>query len=288
MIREAVQYLLEQGRAEAGRRVLRLEGDPPHITRWVDGEGEMQRIEVDPPPREVRLGRLADVVDLVKKHFDVQVSDEQAMAVFYGPEAVQVVFDTSTGREIAVLDLIPSAEDRTFRKFMVERKVPCLELRNLLRYELRECYRDERLEEQIAAINTANATGNFGTARRGVESLSATVLAESKVEGGLPAETQIFQVRRWANAELDVRYPVQVVLDPDAQTRSWIVHVLESSWSSYLQESLDTVGVTLRQKLEGTDVPIYQGSFGLVPPPPRPAANVTTKMNILPGSARPG
>lgn len=264
MIREVVQYLYDKGFRAGAEQLVRFPDDPQHVMRFRDGAGTLQTLEAQPHPRRVILERLDDVIALVKKHFDDRVTHAR-MAVFHDDRGVQVVFDTVHGREIAELVLTASAEDLAFRGFIAERKVPCMTLRNLLRYELRECHNDPRLEEQIAAINTAGSNAAGGTARRGSESLSSSVLSEAKVEGGLPNELQTFRVRRWANAELDVRFPVTVVLDPDAGTRSWIVHVIECSWRVYLAESKLTVGDTLRRGLEGTGVPIYEGHFELVP-----------------------
>jgi hypothetical protein len=259
MLKELYDAVVNRTTEVTKGEFVKRPGDPPHVIHVRTAAG-FTRQEVDPPVRQVALARLDDLISLAKKHFDSTL-DPARMAVFFEDSMVQLIFDTITGYERATLHMAVSIEHRFFLNRIAGPSIPVKDLRRALRFDLTKCFDNELLIQQVSSLEITENGQTQVSAGRGSESLGKSVLSEARAAAGMPNERQTFNVRRYSNPDLDFRFPVECLLDPDTANAQWILAPRQDSFLKYCQDSLNVIEHRLRVGLEGMPIPIYQGSF---------------------------
>jgi hypothetical protein len=254
---KAVQVLAtEADKAEFVRRP----GDPPQIVH-LRHCGTMTRQEVDPPNRLLDLLRIDDLISLGREHFDAGVAAAKRMAVFFDCRGAVLIFDTRNGYEQAVVRFVSSQEHDYLEDCLEQRSIPVSELRDELRIKLAKALPTAKLIEQIAALDSDRTERGTAAVGAGRESIGRSIVSQVVNPAGMPDPIQTFMVRRWANADLPERYPVVVLLEPNARELSWLLAVQQDGWQDYQDKALEYVERRLRGGLDGTGIPIYQGAW---------------------------
>lgn len=260
MIAEGIKEL--RALADEARRptLVQVPGDPPHVKRMAMPDGTLQTLDLDPPYRRITIERLEDLISMGLEHFDQRVKQDGRLICFYDDHSVQLLFDSENGREHASVLLESSEEHLWFLQRLASPLLEVRDLRHALRVTLRACHDDPRLVEQVSSLAFDGRETAGQTIGRGQESMGRSVLQEVQQPANLPEETQHFNVRRWINPDLGVRWRVDCVLDPDMNARRWFLRPIADSWAAYLQSSLDVVGSRLRDVFEDK-IPVYQGTW---------------------------
>ncbi len=261
MLKEAIDFVLQQGRSQIEPKPFDLPGDPAHVRYVRDKDGAIVRMDCEPGVRGLVLERIEDLLSLAVAHFDPEVADKKRMAVFYNTSRIDLVFDTSNGREHAVVHLPWTAEYRFFLARAKEPAISVQELRAALRFVLSETFRDDKLVEQVSKIDFSTFDRATMNLDRGKESLGAAIQRETSAPVGLPGERQTFNVRMFAVFDMTFRAPITCTIDPDLQGRRWQLIPNEASLIDFVEQQLTQLRQTLVTGLKDTKVPIYQGNF---------------------------
>jgi len=259
MIKEAIEHVQKHAEGHIKPEFIRRPGDPPYVIFLRKGN-EVERQEVTAPLRTVGLLRIDDLVAVATKHFDSRITQAET-AVFFNVHQIELIFNTRNGYERARVSLVASKEHTFFTDRRSAPRIGVRELRGALRYNLADCFDNPALEDQISKLSITRHDAGNEEHGRGRESLGNEVMTEAQQEAGLPEAIQIFNVRRWANPDLDVRHPIKCVLDPDLETRQWLLVPNEASYAEYIRLSLEVIEQRLRAGLKDCGVPVYQGAF---------------------------
>lgn len=190
---------------------------------------------------------------------------------FVGANMIALIFDVTTGYDYAYVVLEDSAEHRFLFSRLETPEISVMDLYRALRYELAGWYKDPKLLEQVASLQRTETQGANTKIARGQESLSANVIRDCcQSAGGLPNDLQTFDVRRYANAELPDRFPVQCLLDPEPRTMQWIVYPRRDSVAHYVMQAQTLVANAIAGLYDsGENCPlIVCGEFGWSPESP--------------------
>lgn len=267
MIEQAMKFV--QTLADSARKphIVHVPDDPPHVSLLCMPDGTVQRLVAAPGARTVTLYRIEDLVSLANTHFDKDIDAAGKMAIFHDAHQAVLVFDTGTGRETAVVNLIESDESRFFGDRLKEPLVGVAELRRALRYVLPETQDPtdiELLEKQVGCLGTEQRNAAEQVSRRDRESLGVSVTMAVAEKKDMPRPEQRFNVRPFHNPDLPARFPVDCLLDPEPTTNKWLLWPLRSSWWQFLGESTAYV----RREIVGTlkkGIPVYTGRFAVQP-----------------------
>jgi hypothetical protein len=257
---DRVRVLADQARRPT---VLRLPEDPAHVSYLCAGDGSVKRVEATPGDRTITLATLDDLIALAKSPFDTAVKEAGRQLVVYHAGGVSLIFDHWNGRERAVVQLHETDEWGFFEERGANPVVSVSALRQALRSRLRECLSEDhlaKLVQQVSQMDTQAVAAGQVSVARGKESLGQSVL-QQVVTTEMPEELQTFSVRRYANPDLNVRHPLTCLLDPETASRQWRLEPVEGSWLEAGQRAVDLVGARLREALNGSGVPVYQGTY---------------------------
>lgn len=261
MISEAIKTI--QGLAQEAQtaKILPITGLPDHLYAVATPTGTIEIHELKPASRLVYLDLIDDLIAMGRKHFDDSINATGRMTCFYSETEVRLVFDHTRGREAAVVKLQPTSEYEFFLRRTNTPLIEVKDLRQALRVQLRKCYSDSALIDQVSSLAFTNTDQGSVTADRGKESLGRALLQQVEKPDQLPDPYQEFAVRKYGNSDLDVRYGLQCLLDPDTATRRWLLQPLEDSWIQFNADNMELIGNQLRNGFANTSVRVFQGLF---------------------------
>jgi hypothetical protein len=262
MIAEGIEKLRELCNKAWKPEIIRLPGDDPRRIYHTTPSGALEHIELGPPPRVLVVQTIEDFTSIVTGEH-LHANDQ--MAVFYNESSARLVFHHQDGAEFAWIKFDSTDE---FDFFAQQAESPGIEvdaLATALKRRIRKCYRDAALVNEVSSLNFMNRDGQSVSVDRGKESMGRSIIQEVEEPANLPDPYQTFHVRRFANHDLDVRFPLVCALDPDTKGRRWTLAPLEDSWIDFKAMTLTHIRDTLRTALKDTGVPIYQGSWGQLP-----------------------
>ncbi len=260
MLKEAIEKLEALVCEGNAIEIVKIPGDPPHVHYVCQPNGELRRIDNEPPVRSIKLHTLADLIDLGKSHFDAAVAAAERITCFYSPDSVRLSIDHVAWREWAVLPLNFSEEYKWLWERVNSPGRTVGELRTDLRVTLRAAVTNERLVEQISALAVDLSTKAETRVAKDRESMGRSITTEIADAGNLPDEVQILNVRRWSNADLDMRMPCEVFVDPDKQRNQWFVRPILDSLTTFDDANMAVVGARLRDGFKGTPVRVFRAT----------------------------
>ncbi len=255
---ETVNRIAELGHFSEAPKIIQLPGDRPHISYHRLPNGELQALHADPPHRSHKLDTIETLIDFVKANQRLTSGDD---VVFYDSDNVEYVFDQS-GFERATVPLVPSEEYQFILQRLREPNVGVKDLSKALRTTMRatlDADRRDELVRLVGKLNVKNETTGAAASARGRDTLGVSV--DQQIESELPDEEQVFSVRRWANADLDIRNPIQVILDPSTTQPQWEMRPVQESVEVFKHLQLAHIGKLLHDGLMSTQVSIYQGRW---------------------------
>ncbi len=254
-----VEQLVKEGLKPVFTRIV---GDPAHVAYLYDPKGnKMERVELTPGKRSLVLANVADLIALGKTHFDATVRESARMLCFYNDENVTLVWDHVNGRESAVVPLATTEEYDFFEKQRTSPLIEVAELRHWLRVKLRKTFSSPDLVEQVSKLAFVDQNTGQVAVNRGKESMGQSINQQVQEPDNLPDAFQTFTVRKYANPDMDIRFPVQCVLDPDTKTRRWYLQPTEDSWIDFDAAHAKVIGDQLRSAFKGTGVDVYEGTY---------------------------
>lgn len=259
MIKEAIEFIREKTLADRRPEFIRRPGDPPQIVMLVDGSGAVTKQIIEPPNLRHRMERIDDLMKYAVERADCERNNDPA--VFYDAQNVTLVLNEPDGYNQVHVVLVKSPEYEFFTARVRQPEVGVKELRGALRYLLRRAFDDAKLVEQVSSLDISGNMNRQETVGRGKESIGQSILAEAKAAAGMPEERQVFRVRRWANADLDSRFDLEFILDPAVNGTSWLVIPQADSLYELEKLALDHIHARLMNGLEGTEIPIYRGTW---------------------------
>ncbi len=260
MIAEAIERVTELAHDANAVEQLNVPGQPPHLP-YVRVGNEVRKLELDPPDRAVQLDCLVDLIDLAKQHFDKDIAEAKRQAVFFNDDNAQLVFDTDTGRERAVVVFESSREWKWILERIKEPKVGQRDLRDALRVIFPDAYsEDSQIVAQVSSIGWQVNEGAHQNLDRDNESMGASIAKKVESSVGMPPERFTLNIRRWTNPDTPEREPITVLIDPDHACRCFRVVPIETSLIEFRQTTLGHVAGQLRKALDKV-CPVYQGRF---------------------------
>lgn len=261
MIQEAMIWIEAVTKKALTRGFKRRPGDPPHVVFTENVDGSLEVGEVVPGYREIAVGRIDQLIAMARSHFDYNVKTDNRQLITYNPSRIELVFDYTTGRERAYVSLEQSEEHQFFDRRRNNPAIEVSDLRKALRMELSETFSSVALVDQISALTFNNQNRTSIQAGRERESLGRSVEMTVDHPANLPDPFQVFQVRKYTNPDLDVRYPLTCLLDPDQETKRWSLQPFSHSWLAYESMVMDLIGQRLREELDGSGITIIEGQF---------------------------
>lgn len=261
MLKEAIDRIVNLGQSALMPTIINVPGSPPHVQWYTDGDGQLKRLDVPPPSRFVRLSRLDDLIALGQEHFDAEVGGQKRMTCFYNREQVRLVWDHANGREGARMSLVLTDEYKFFLDAFGSPLMDVKSLRHALRFKLRKTFDSPDLVAQVSSLDFATAARQSAAADRGKESFSRDVQQAVMDDTKLPHEHQTFNVRAFSNPDLDMRFPIECILDPDPASARWMLKPLEDSLIEFEANTLGVIGKRLREGFKDTPVRVFEGSF---------------------------
>jgi hypothetical protein len=260
-LRELVSFVREQAIKDLEPKFVGIPGGPPHVQFERTPTG-LVPIKVEPHPRSIQLARITDLVELAKAPpKDLPGGWDGHAAIFLETERVTLVFDMRNRRERAHVELAFSDEMAFFQERCDAPAISIDNLRTAMRLVLTKCGISPVLIEQVSKLEI-NTQGSFAKqVGRGTESMGQSINQAVASAVTLPDERQTFQVRVYENEDLDIRFPLECILDPDAAHRQWILKPIADSMSELYRSTMDVIEVgRLRKELHETGIPIYRGS----------------------------
>lgn len=248
MIEEGISKIARLVENQHEATVITIPGESPHVVRLQLRDGSIDTIELKPPDRRIWMTSIDDLVDLAVQHFDASVKDNDRQLITFTQNEIVLHFDYTLGRECAYLPLTPTKEFTFFEScHRGNGQLEVKQLRTALRYDLRKCFDDPNLVAQVSSLSTTGLDNKQANADRGRESLGRQISAQVDNPDKMPDELQEFAVRRYSNPELDVRYQLQCILDPDAATSRWILKPIEDSYTAFIDKTMELVRTKLTQ-----------------------------------------
>lgn len=259
MIKEAIDFVLGEGRKTVTPEFMQIKGDAPHVFYLRKADGSIERVETTLSPATATLETVSAFTRFIDDtHGGVGVFKVEKPAVFLTQGGALYVPDTQTGRTAAKLPLLASEEVGFFDARDKAPLVDPVELRYALRVTLCDAGVGPKLIEQVSKVDFAAATQANVSLDRGRESLGNAVQRQVQSAVGLPDEQQVFSVRMFANADMDFREPLRCLLDPEAASRRWLLKPL--NLVEFKAKALKVVEDVIEGQIdEDIDVPIYRG-----------------------------
>lgn len=261
MIMEAMQWIEAVAKKALTRGFKRRPGDPPHVVFKEKVDGSLEQTTVVPGYREIAVGRIDHLIAMARSHFDHDIKTGNRQLITYNSGRIELVFDYTTGRERAYVALEQTMEHQFFERRRHNPQIEVADFRKALRLELSETFDNPELINQVSALTFNHLSRMDVQAGRERESLGRSV--ELSVDQGIvaPDALQEFRVRKYTNPDINVRYPLVCVLDPDKETKRWSLQPREGSWLSYESMVMDLIGSRLREDLKDTGITIIEGQF---------------------------
>lgn len=265
MLKEAIEKIQALANRAHKPTVLHWPGDPPHINRLIHGDGTIERIEADPPTRTLKLKSIADLTALATDHFDPEIrkAPERQIVTFDTDSSyngvVRLWFDSKVMRETAYVMLEPTEEYSYFIQRKCTPLVEVPDLRDAMRFTIRRSFDNIRLIEQISKLDFENTDKGSVEAARGRASMSAAVHKQVQEPMNLPDEDQIFNVRRYANHDLDVRHRLDCVLEADPHTRRWRFQPTEDGLIAFEHAVHRHVRQVVQEGIGEAPIKLYHG-----------------------------
>ena len=239
MLKEVFEAIFKKGDESKKPEVFPSLGEPAHIKRVMLADRTLQIIEVEPGIRALGCYRLADIASQLQGRL---ASERMILTVSFA--GVRLFFDTTNGRESILLLLNKTQEMDFIHARQATPEISVDAFRSALRYELTETMLEERLSQltrQVSNLRFAAEKDEGRNLDRASESMGASVNTKAEGTEGMPDERQRFMIRPWRTDDLDFRYPIECILDPDTAQMRWRLVPLEHSLVEFEKLCLDEI-----------------------------------------------
>lgn len=252
MNKTAVEANGAKGKAE----FLPVACEPDHVYYVVTPDAAPLRVEAAPPPRGHEIVTCEEVCEFVDKH---KTADT---AVWFGRDAVIVLLDDKTRRDMAQLTLTLTPQMQLL--YALEKTVRLQEpkaFRRMLKVDLADCRLDDTLMNWVSQFKaTSGAASSVTLGKSSKESMGREVQEAALNDNGeCPDEIQL-SVRVFDDPGLTTRRPVRCAVDVliqngEAQFR---LSPFPLEIHKAIEDEVLNIGDLLRKTL-GKDVKIFRG-----------------------------
>lgn len=261
MIAEGLKLLIDHGRA-AAPSIVRAEAEPAHVYYRRKKDGELERVEAEPPPQSHTVYDLAALVAAAKDADGSRPDGAvDGVTVWHGPDGVAVVFGFG-GRSRVSLPLAMSAPLKLLIDW--QNRQPAMQQPDLIRamrITLGDCLAPAgNILDVLRKVKFKTGQEITSSVGHGSASLGKQIEGEVTGVGVLPPEVA-FSVPIWSNPCLrHLGATVRCALDPDAATGTFRVIPLPGVIEGAIDSACVAVGQELRERLAGyDDVGVYYG-----------------------------
>lgn len=253
---ETVQLIQQQAVTASGAKdkcvVLTVPGAPAHKQFIGKPDGTFATIDVEPQPRKHSLASLDEAIVFINKN-----GEEGKTVVWFDVSGIVVVMDDSTRRDIAtlpltftpVIDLLTRIEadgDHYDQK----------DFRRLLRVDLANARRDDKLLNWVSNAKFATATTVGGVVTSSKESLGRDVNdAALSSAGDFPEEIGL-DVRVFDDASLKETWGVKCAVELFLREAEFTLTPYPLEIHNAIESEVDVIGQKLRASVK---VPVFRG-----------------------------
>jgi hypothetical protein len=78
---------------------------------------------------------------------------------------------------------------------------------------------------------------------------------------GMPDELQTFNVRMFNNPDLNHRFPIRCVLDPDLTTYQWSLKPQKTIFTDFVDKNMTLIRKRIVDSVSDANVAVYRGTF---------------------------
>lgn len=255
MLQELFEAIGHQAVKAAGLEITRIPGCD-HRLLLKQPDGTMGDLEVPPTPRHHRALDLSAITE-----FALWSSEQSRRAtIWYCRHGVLCVLDDSTRRDTVRLDLTFSPQLlclqglEQYRKPMDQRATILL-----LRTTFAKCLgRAGDLIEIIRGVKFTNNQAGAAVVGHGKSSVGRSIEQEITGTKALP-EYVTLEVPVFTAAWLQVKFPVELALEPDPATQTFTLIPLPGEIENAIAAAEALISMRLHDGLDGAEVPVYYG-----------------------------
>jgi len=213
---EAIAIIQETAVDAAGVKLLQIPAEPDHVYAMTQGGKDPVIRVAEPKPRNHRLADLAAVLHFCRLHS----KPDKQMVVWVGEQAVTVVLDDATRRDVAVCLLPETPEIMLLSQLGANPDAPAWanqkDFVRLLRVKLSRAFaHDPELWLKFKNVAAATNRQTTGALEHGSAAMSRAVQAQITGAASLPesvtAKTRVFDIRQ--TSELEIACHVEI--DPE-------------------------------------------------------------------------
>ena len=253
--------------------------EPKHIYGAVTSDGEFERLEAAPEPRNHALVTLDEVlhfakfaagqplVPLIEGPTTASDPDDPTdpanedtppqVIVWYDTPSIVVILDDLTRRDRATLKLDLTPQMQTLLKIQKdETKFDQRAFRRLLKIDLHDCRNDDVLlnwVSQVKFTNNSTAAGNIANQKA---SFGRAVEESAASEQGECPDEICLQLRVFDDPSLRGTWPVRCAVEVLPSESSFRLVPLPLELHNAIESELSVIGQMLA---EGLDCPVFRG-----------------------------
>ena len=208
MLKEALEYL--SGLATKAAAPQEIETDDPRFARYLTGSGSVIKVELDPLPRDHRIGQLSDLISLARE----SAAAVDTCVVWYDENAVVLIMDDGEHRcQKAAMILAESDVFSIVRKLGVANYDHKSFIR-LLRVHLAGALNPGSLLEIVRRIRFENGSVTNASVQKNRESLGREITSAVSAESEIPDVVTLAVPVYKTLGEADP-YPVRCTVEVD-------------------------------------------------------------------------
>lgn len=252
MLKDAFQYLFEQGRA-AAPAVVRADCEPADVYYLRRPDGSLEKHTAEPGPRQAKAHSLQAVCALAVEQKGVHPE------IWYGPDHVTALLGERNG----TVTLPLAYSDQFNRLSHLKAHRPPLTQAEIVR-ELRTTFRDAlgpagNLVEVLRRVRfnaTATTEGEVGHGRA---SLGKQIAGEVTGTAAIPEYvTLTFPVYATPCFRV-IQAHVECALEPDPGTGTFKLIPLPGELESAVEYATQRICEEIGERLDGEEIPVYHG-----------------------------
>jgi hypothetical protein len=245
---------------KANPRIIKADGEPPHVYYVVKQDGELERVTATTGPDAHTASDLNTLCRLC------HAMTEAAPEIWYSRLGVVAVLEPHEDhRSTCKLQLTPSPQLKRLIEWdgVGRHTLSQGEFILALRTLFAGCAPDMLLPA-VRQVKTSKAADVNSKIEQGKVSLGKSMIAEMTGVAAIPEEVP-FVVPVFAQAAVPVMAKLRVAIDPDPQTERFTLIVLPGDVEAALAYGEERLAVMLTEELgqlfsKGSPVPIYRGS----------------------------
>jgi hypothetical protein len=264
VLKELLESILSKTQAATAVQRIDMPGQP--IDRPYVRVGEkLEKITLDPMPRRIIANSTESIAALAGKDFDFAPLAVGRRAIFVDHESVELIFDTTDGRDRATFRLAPSAEvlflgDLTRRGGEITQE----DLIDAFNFQLRDTLAEPDRLRLIGQINSLKWITNGAVTSavgQGQNTLGVSVNKQVEMPSVPPTEVQVLSVKAWSTDDFHSSTQLKLHLSTDVNKRVFVFRAFPNSMNEFHDNALIILHSYVSDLVADLKIPVYRASF---------------------------